>query len=76
VLTLVGGTGGGGASTIVKAINCSDSSAVFLFPQTFNAAALVPTIFVKPENVTRGQFIINHAGTSKTDCTFWFVCLG
>jgi hypothetical protein len=76
VLTLAGGGGGGGLKTVVKAINCSDSSAVFLFPQTFNAAAMVPFMYVSPENVTPGQFIINHAGTSNNDCTFWFVCLG
>jgi hypothetical protein len=63
-------------TTTVSAVNCGADSAVFLFPQTANAANDMGLISVDPDDVTQGQFIITHANNARTDRTFWFVCLG
>jgi hypothetical protein len=67
---------GAATTTVVLAPNCSVTSAVFLFPQTAHAAAVLLTTFVLAVNVKKGQFTISHATTANADCTFWFVCLG
>ncbi len=64
------------ATTTVSAPNCGPGSAVFLFPQTANAAAAVATTFVLVTNVTAAQFIVSHANNAQTDKTFWWVALG
>lgn len=63
-------------TTTVTAPNCGAGSAVFLFPATANAAAVVATTYVKPADVTAGQFIVTHASDSDTDQTFYYVALG
>ena len=63
-------------STVVTAVNCSTSSAVFLFPTTAHAAAVVATTYVASAGVINGQFTITHAATSNADMTFFWVCLG
>jgi hypothetical protein len=63
-------------TTTVTAVNCGPDSAVFLFPQTANAANDMGLISIDPDDVTQGQFIITHASNARTDRTFWFVCLG
>ena len=66
----------GVTSTTVTAINCGPSAAIFLFPQTAHAAAVLGTTYVQTSNVKQGSFIITHASTANTDCSFWYVCLG
>lgn len=63
-------------TTTVEAPNCGAGSAVFLFPATANAAAVVATTYVKEADVTSGQFIITHASDADTDQTFYYVALG
>jgi hypothetical protein len=63
-------------STVVTARTCSSSSAVFLFPATAHAAAVVATTYVTAPNVVAGQFTVTHAATANGDATFWWVCLG
>lgn len=72
-VTLASGTD---TSTTVTAVTCGPNSAVFLFPTTANAAAVVASTYIDPSNVTAGQFIITHDATSETDATFFYVCLG
>jgi len=74
IVTLTGN--GVATSKVVPAQNCSPSSAVFLFPTTAHAAAVVTTTYVQPSNVIAKQFTITHAVTSFGDCTFFWVCLG
>lgn len=70
-------TGDGVAtSTTVTATTCGPNSAVFMFPTTANAAAVVSTTYIDPANVTPGQFIVTHATTSNADVTFFYACLG
>src|SRR5262245_4146666 len=71
----------GAASTTVSAPNCARTSAIFLFPQTANAAAALATTWVQPSatppiNPAAGQFVISHANNAQTDRTFWYVALG
>lgn len=63
-------------TTTVSAVNCGADSSVHLFPQTANAANDFGLMYVDPDDVTQGQFIITHANNARTDRTFWFVCLG
>lgn len=63
-------------TTTVLAQNCGAGSAVFLFPQTANASAVLASTYALPTNVTSGQFIITHPSNANTDKTFWYVCLG
>jgi len=64
------------ASTTVAAPNCAAGSAIFLFPQTANAAAALATTYVQAANVSKQQFVITHANNAQTDRTFWWVALG
>jgi hypothetical protein len=64
------------ASTTVTHVNCSEASAVFLFPQTSNAAAALATTYVQSGSVANGAFTITHANAVSTDRTFWFLCIG
>ncbi len=66
----------GVASTTVSAVNCTPNSAVFLFAQTANAAAALPTTYVAPAAISKQQFVISHANSAQTDRTFFYVCLG
>jgi hypothetical protein len=63
-------------STLVPALNCGTDSAIFLFPQTANAAAAMATTFVGPSDVSRGQFMIHHASSPNTDLSFWWSSFG
>ncbi|MGD9725260.1 MAG: hypothetical protein AB7R40_23575 [Nitrospiraceae bacterium] len=63
-------------TTTVSAPNCGAGSAVFLFPATANAAAVVATTYVLAVNVTAGQFVITHASDADEDQTFYWVALG
>lgn len=63
-------------TTTVTAPNCGADSMVILFPQTANAANDFGLIYVDPDDVSAGQFVITHANNSRTDRTFWFVCVG
>jgi hypothetical protein len=67
------------SSTVVKAFNCSPSSAVFLFPASSDAAvslsAMMP--YVAQADVVAGQFTIRHQVSSGGSAMlFWWVCLG
>lgn len=61
-------------TTTVTAINCSQSSAVFLFPTTANAAAIVAATYVS--TVSNGSFVVTHTNSATTGKTFFYVCLG
>lgn len=63
-------------TTTVSAPNCGAGNAVFLFPATANAAAIVASTYVLASNVTPGQFIVTHPSNSNTDKTFYWVALG
>lgn len=63
-------------TTSVSFANCSDQCRVFLFPQTANAAAAVPTTYILAADVLRGQFTITHANNAQVDKTFSFACIG
>lgn len=63
-------------TTTVAAPNCGADSAVFVFPQTPNAANDFGLLNIDPDDVSAGQFIVTHASNARTDRTFWFVCLG
>jgi hypothetical protein len=66
------------ASTTVSATNCAAGSAIFLFPQTANAAAEWKngTMYVLAANVTKQQFVITHANNAQNDRIFWWMALG
>src|SRR5262245_30443504 len=71
----------GATSTTVAAPTCGPSSAIFLFPQTANAAAALATTYVAPSstpplNPAPGSFVITHANNAQADRTFWYVALG
>jgi hypothetical protein len=57
-------------STTVRAPNCSPSSAVFLSPQTADAAAALTTTYIS--SVAKGQFTITHANNAQADRTFYY----
>lgn len=61
-------------TTAVTAPACGPNSAVFLFPTTAHAAAVVATTYISA--VTPTTFTITHAATANADVTFYFVCLG
>lgn len=63
-------------TTTVTATNCTANSAVFLFPATANAAAVVATTYILAANITNGQFVVTHPSNANTDKTFYWVCLG
>lgn len=63
-------------TTTVLAPNCGAESAVFLFPQTANAAAVWTSLYVPAATVTPGQFIIQHPSNANADKTFSYVALG
>lgn len=63
-------------TTTVSAETCGPNSAIFLFPTTAHAAAVVATTYIKTTDVSPKQFIVTHATTSNTDVTFFYVCLG
>lgn len=63
-------------TTTVPAPNCGAGNAVFLFPATANAAAIVASAYVLEANVTKGQFIITHPSNANADKTFYWVALG
>lgn len=66
-----------GATTTVKAFpNCSKDCRVFLFPETANAAAALPTTFVLRANIVQGQFTVTHLSNAQTDRTFSFLAIG
>lgn len=62
------------ASTVVTAVNCGPNSAVFLFPTTANAAAIVAATYVG--TVAPGTFTVTHTNDANADKTFFYVCLG
>lgn len=61
-------------STTVAAINCGANSAVFLFPKTAHAAAIMTSTYVS--GVSARQFVVSHPSNANTDKDFYFVCLG
>ena len=61
-------------TTTVTAPACGQSSAVFLFPTTAHAAAVVATTYVSA--VAYGSFTITHATTSNADVTFYYAAFG
>lgn len=62
------------ASTVVTAPNCGPNSAVFLFPRTANAAAIVAATYVSA--VVAGSFTVTHTNSATADKTFYWVALG
>lgn len=63
-------------TTTVPAPNCGEGNAVFLFPATANAAAIVASTYVLASNVTPGQFIVTHPSNVNADKTFYWVAFG
>lgn len=61
-------------STAVTATTCGPNSAVFPFPSTANAAAIVATTYVSA--VAAGTFTVTHTNNANADKTFYWVCLG
>ena len=63
-------------TTTVPAPNCGEGNAVFLFPATANAAAVVASTYVLASNVTSGEFTVTHPSNVNTDKTFYWIALG
>ena len=63
-------------TTTVAAPTCAAGSAIFLFPQTANAAGALAGTYMLASNVTKERFIVSHANAGTTDRTFWWVALG
>lgn len=61
-------------STVVTAVNCGPQSAVFLFPTSANAAAIVAATYVSA--VAAGSFTVTHTNSASTGKTFFWVALG
>ncbi len=61
-------------STTVTAVNCGPTSAVFLFPTSANAAAIVAATYVSA--VASGSFTVTHTNSASTGKTFYWVALG
>lgn len=61
-------------STVVTAVTCGATSAVFLFPTTVNAAANVPYVYVPI--VAAGTFTVYHPSDANIDKTFFWLCIG
>lgn len=70
IVTLTANAG----STVVTAVNCGPNSAVFLFPTTANAAAIVAATYVSA--VAAGTFTVTHTNSASTGKTFFWVALG
>ena len=70
IVTLTASAG----STVVTAPSCSKSSAVFLFPTTANAAAIVAATYVSA--VANGSFTVTHTNSATADKTFYYGCFG
>jgi hypothetical protein len=66
----------GATTTVVTAINCSKDSEVFLSPRTANAAAALPTTYIKSVDILNGSFSITHANNGQTDRTYGVLCIG
>lgn len=66
----------GQTTTVVSFENCSKDCRVFLFPQTANAAAAVPTTLILRADIIQKQFTITHANAGSTDRTFSFLAIG
>lgn len=66
----------GFTTTPVDFENCSKSCRIFLFPQTANAAAAVPTTYILAADIQQGSFTITHANAGSVDRTFSFLCIG
>jgi len=66
----------GAVTTTVTAPTCAVGSQVFLFPQTANAAGALATTYIRPADVTAGQFIVTHANAGTTDRTFSYEIRG
>lgn len=66
----------GQTTTVVAFPNCSNGCRVFLFPQTANAAAAVPTTYVQRGDILQRSFTITHANAGTGDRTFSFICIG
>lgn len=67
------------ATTTVTDPRVSVNSAVFLFPQTANAAAEFGngTIYIKPsDHVNKTSFKITHANNANADKTFFWLLIG
>lgn len=64
------------ATTVVSFANCSTDSRVFLFPQTANAAAAVPTTYILQADILRRSFTIRHANNAQVDKTFSYLVIG
>ena len=67
------------ASTTVTDSRVSVNSAVFLFPQTANAAAEFGngTVYIKPgDHVNKTSFKITHANNANADKTFSWLLIG
>jgi hypothetical protein len=64
------------ASTTVVAPNCAAGSAIFLFPQSANAAAEWKNGTLWVAGVSKQQFTIAHANNAQTDRLFFWVALG
>lgn len=61
-------------STVVTAVNCGASSAVFLFPTTANAAAIVAATYVG--TVAAGTFTVTHTNNANADKIFYWIAVG
>jgi ribosomal protein L1 len=66
----------GQVTTTVSFPNVSKDSRIFLFPQTANAAAAVPTTYILKANILQKSFTITHANAGTTDRTFSFLAIG
>lgn len=66
----------GQTTTVVSFPNCSTECRVFLFPQTANAAAAVPTTYIPKAGILRRQFTIVHLDAVTLDRSFHFLCIG
>ncbi len=66
----------GAAATVVSFPNVSKDSRVFLFPQTANAAAAMPTTYILRAEILQRSFTIRHANNAQADRTFSFLAIG
>lgn len=63
-------------TTTVNAINCGESSKVFITPTTANAAAEFGGGTIYVSSVESGAFTVTHANAGSTDRVYYYVCLG
>lgn len=69
----------GAASTTVSDPRIGSATAIFLIPQTVNAAAEIGngTLYIKPSDyVLKTSFKITHANNAQVDRTYGLVILG